>query len=138
VTGDIDVEMTFQQTEKKCCGPQDFKVLKLIGTGTYGQVYQVQKKDTKRLYAMKILRKKAVIEKQEVAHTIGERNILVKNAMTDSPFIVSLEFSFQTPTDLYLVTDYMPGGELFWHLQREGRFDEGRTKFYTAELILAL
>ncbi|KAH9204165.1 hypothetical protein DL95DRAFT_319972 [Leptodontidium sp. 2 PMI_412] len=86
--------MTFQQTEKKCCGPQDFKVLKLIGTGTYGQVYQVRKKDTKRLYAMKVLQKKAVIEKEEVAHTIRERNILVKNAMLDSPFVVGLEFSF--------------------------------------------
>ena len=58
--------------------------------------------------------------------------------MADSPFIVGLKFSFQTPTDLYLVTDYMSGGELFWHLQKEGRFDEKRAKFYIAELILAL
>ena len=58
--------------------------------------------------------------------------------MADSPFIVGLKFSFQTPTDLYLVTDYMSGGELFWHLQKEGRFNEGRAKFYIAELILAL
>jgi len=49
-----------------------------------------------------------------------------------------LKFSFQTLSDLYLVTDYMSGGELFWHLQREGRFNETRAKFYVAELILAL
>lgn len=106
--------------------------------GTFGQVYQVRKKDTQRIYAMKVLQKKVIVQKKEVAHTLGERNILVRTAMADSPFIVGLKFSFQTPTDLYLVTDYMSGGELFWHLQKEGRFNEGRAKFYIAELILAL
>lgn len=106
--------------------------------GTFGQVYQVRKKDTDRIYAMKVLSKKVIVQKKEVAHTLGERNILVRTATTDSPFIVGLKFSFQTPTDLYLVTDYMSGGELFWHLQKEGRFKEDRAKFYIAELILAL
>lgn len=87
---------------------------------------------------MKVLQKKVIVQKKEVAHTLGERNILVRTAMADSPFIVGLKFSFQTPTDLYLVTGYMSGGELFWHLQKEGRFNEGRAKFYIAELILAL
>ena len=87
---------------------------------------------------MKVLSKKVIVQKKEVAHTVGERNILVRTAMADSPFIVGLKFSFQTPTDLYLVTDYMSGGELFWHLQKEGRFNEQRAKFYIAELILAL
>jgi serine/threonine protein kinase len=136
--GEIYVEMTFQHTEKRHYGPDDFSVLKLIGKGTFGQVYQVRKKDTKRIYAMKVLQKKVIVQKKEVAHTVGERNILVRTAMADSPFIVGLKFSFQTPTDLYLVTDYMSGGELFWHLQKEGRFDEKRAKFYIAELILAL
>lgn len=136
--GEIHIEMFFQRTEKKHYGPEDFQILKLIGKGTFGQVYQVRKKDTKRIYAMKVLQKKVIVQKKEVAHTVGERNILVRTAMSDSPFIVGLKFSFQTPTDLYLVTDYMSGGELFWHLQKEGRFDEKRAKFYIAELILAL
>ena len=136
--GEIHVEITFQRTEKRHYGPEDFQILKLIGKGTFGQVYQVRKKDTKRIYAMKVLQKKVIVQKKEVAHTVGERNILVRTAMADSPFIVGLKFSFQTPTDLYLVTDYMSGGELFWHLQKEGRFDEKRAKFYIAELILAL
>lgn len=135
---EIFVEITFQRTEKRHYGPDDFEALKLIGKGTFGQVYQVRKKDTKRIYAMKVLQKKVIVQKKEVAHTVGERNILVRTATTDSPFIVGLKFSFQTPTDLYLVTDYMSGGELFWHLQKEGRFDEKRAKFYIAELILAL
>lgn len=101
-------------------------------------MYQVVKKDTQRVYAMKVLSKKVIVQKKEVAHTIGERNILVRTAMADSPFIVGLKFSFQTPTDLYLVTGFMSGGELFWHLQKEGRFNETRAKFYIAELILAL
>ncbi|KAL1971229.1 hypothetical protein VTN77DRAFT_181 [Rasamsonia byssochlamydoides] len=138
VSGEIHLEIHFEKTEKKTVGPNDFQILKLIGKGTFGQVYQVKKKDTQRIYAMKVLSKKVIIQKKEVAHTLGERNILVRTAMSASPFIVGLKFSFQTPTDLYLVTDYMSGGELFWHLQKEGRFEEARAKFYIAELILAL
>ncbi|KEY81256.1 cAMP dependent protein kinase [Aspergillus fumigatus] len=138
ISGEIHLEMLFEKTEKKQVGPNDFQILKLIGKGTFGQVYQVMKKDTHRIYAMKVLSKKVIIQKKEVAHTLGERNILVRTAMAASPFIVGLKFSFQTPTDLYLVTDYMSGGELFWHLQKEGRFQEARAKFYIAELILAL
>ena len=85
-----------------------------------------------------MLSKKVIIQKKEVAHTIGERNILVRTATADSPFIVGLKYSFQTPTDLFFVTGFMSGGELFNHLQKAGRFDEIRAKFYIAELILAL
>lgn len=137
-TGEIYVEALYQPAERKHFGPEDFQILRLIGKGTFGQVYMVRKKDTKRIYAMKVLSKKVIVQKKEVAHTVGERNILVRTALSDSPFIVGLKFSFQTPSDLYLVTDYMSGGELFWHLQKEGRFDEKRAKFYIAELILAI
>ncbi|KAE8836781.1 hypothetical protein HRS9122_06936 [Pyrenophora teres f. teres] len=138
VTGEIHLKLSFQKVEKKHYGPEDFEILKLIGKGTFGQVFQVRKRDTRRIYAMKVLSKKVIVQKKEVAHTLGERNILVRTAMADSAFIVGLKFSFQTPSDLYFVTDYMSGGELFWHLQREGRFHEARAKFYIAELILAL
>ncbi|KAI0391375.1 serine/threonine-protein kinase sck1 [Xylariaceae sp. FL0594] len=137
-TGEIYVEAIYQSTEKKHYGPDDFQILRLIGKGTFGQVYQVRKKDTHRIYAMKVLSKKVIVQKKEVAHTVGERNILVRTATSESPFIVGLKFSFQTDSDLFLVTDYMSGGELFWHLQKEGRFDEKRAKFYIAELILAI
>ncbi|CCC67202.1 hypothetical protein NCAS_0A06440 [Naumovozyma castellii] len=138
VTGDILIKWEYSSTKKRHYGPNDFEVLRLLGKGTFGQVYQVKKKDTKRIYAMKVLSKKVIVKKNEVAHTIGERNILVTTATKASPFIVGLKFSFQTPTDLYLVTDFMSGGELFWHLQKEGRFTEERAKFYIAELVLAL
>ena len=138
VTGEIRLKLAFHASGKKSFGPDDFEILKLIGKGTFGQVFQVRKRDTKRIYAMKVLSKKVIVQKKEIQHTIGERNILVRTATTESPFIVGLKFSFQTAQDLYLVTDYMSGGELFWHLQKEGRFIEERAKFYIAELILAL
>ncbi|KAF3010455.1 hypothetical protein E8E14_003174 [Neopestalotiopsis sp. 37M] len=137
-TGEIYVEVIYHGNEKRHYGPDDFQILRLIGKGTFGQVYQVRKKDTGRIYAMKVLSKKVIVQKKEVAHTVGERNILVRTATSESPFIVGLKFSFQTQQDLFLVTDYMSGGELFWHLQKEGRFDEKRAKFYIAELILAI
>jgi protein-serine/threonine kinase len=138
VTGEVQIQTYHEKIEKRHYGPEDFEILKLIGKGTFGQVYQVRKRDTNRIYAMKVLSKKVIVQKKEVAHTVGERNILVRTALTESPFIVGLKFSFQTPSDLYLVTDYMSGGELFWHLQKEGSFQEPRAKFYIAELILAL
>ena len=99
-------------------------------------MFQVRKKDTKRIYALKVLSKREIALKKEVTHTMGERKILEKSQ--DCPFLVGLKFSFQSETELFFVTDYKSGGELFWHLQREGRFTEGRAKFYVAELVLAL
>lgn len=85
---------------------------------------------------MKVLSKREIVAKKEVAHTIGERKIL--QSSLECPFLVSLKFSFQTDTELYLVTDFKSGGELFWHLQKETRFTEERARFYIAELVLAL
>ncbi|KAI5951524.1 SCH9 [Candida jiufengensis] len=138
-SGSIQINWEYTSLDnKKAYGPDDFEFLRLLGKGTFGQVFQVKKKDTSRIYAMKILSKKVIVKKKEIAHTIGERNILVRTSAAASPFIVGLKFSFQTPTDLFLVTDYMSGGELFWHLQKDGRFTEERAKFYIAELVLAL
>ncbi|KAJ7904285.1 kinase-like domain-containing protein [Mycena olivaceomarginata] len=137
VSGEMRVQVTFEQYKTRpALSPRDFEFLKLIGRGTFGKVFQVRKKDTKRIYAMKVLSKKEIVAKKEVAHTIGERKILQRSL--ESPFLVGLKFSFQTDADLYLVTDFKCGGELFWHLQRETRFSEERARFYIAELILAL
>ncbi|EIN10280.1 Pkinase-domain-containing protein [Punctularia strigosozonata HHB-11173 SS5] len=137
VTGEMRIQVRFEQFKnKRALTPRDFEFLKLIGRGTFGRVFQVRKKDTKRIYAMKVLSKKEIVAKKEVAHTIGERKILQRSL--ECPFLVGLKFSFQTEVDLYLVTDFKSGGELFWHLQRETRFSEERARFYIAELILAL
>jgi protein-serine/threonine kinase len=137
VTGEIWIQITFTAMRNKVhLKPSDFEFLKLIGRGTFGRVFQVRKRDTKRIYAMKVLSKKEIVAKKEVAHTIGERKILQRSL--ECPFLVGLKFSFQTEKELYFVTDYKCGGELFWHLQKEGRFSEDRARFYIAELVLAL
>ncbi|KDN49588.1 kinase-like protein [Tilletiaria anomala UBC 951] len=134
--GEIRIQIAYEKTAQKKLTPADFEYMKLIGRGTFGRVFQVRKKDTKRIYAMKVLSKREIAIKKEVTHTMGERKILEKSL--DCPFLVGLKFSFQSDTELFFVTDYKSGGELFWHLQREGRFTEERARFYIAELVLAL
>lgn len=136
VRGEIRVQISYERLAAKRLTPGDFEYLKLIGRGTFGRVFQVRKKDTKRIYAMKVLSKREIALKKEVTHTMGERKILEKSL--DCPFLVGLKFSFQSEQELYFVTDYKSGGELFWHLQREGRFTEERARFYIAELVIAL
>ncbi|KAF9294696.1 hypothetical protein BGZ88_003507 [Linnemannia elongata] len=136
VTGEIRVTIKYQAIESRHLSTSDFDILRVLGVGSFGKVYQVRKKDTGRIYAMKVLVKKQVIEQKQVEHTIAERNVLVQ--ALQSPFIVGLKFSFQTPTKLYLVQDFMNGGELFFHMQNEGTFSEPRARFYVAELVLAL
>ncbi|KAG0045660.1 hypothetical protein BGZ83_009107 [Gryganskiella cystojenkinii] len=136
VTGEIRVTIKYQAIESRHLSTADFDILRVLGVGSFGKVYQVRKKDTGRIYAMKVLVKKQVIEQKQVEHTIAERNVLVQ--ALQSPFIVGLKFSFQTPTKLYLVQDFMNGGELFFHMQNEGTFSEARARFYAAELVLAL
>lgn len=92
-------------------------------------------KGTNNLYAMKVLKKEEISEKQQEVHTKTEREILEK---ISNPFIVKLHFAFQTPDKLYFVLDFVNGGELFSHLRREKMFAESRAKFYAAEIILAL
>ena len=135
--GEVRLELKYERlSSKRRLTPADFEYLKLIGRGTFGRVFQVRKKDTRRIYAMKVLSKREIAIKKEVTHTMGERRILEKSL--DCPFLVGLKFSFQSELELYFVTDYKSGGELFWHLQREGRFTEDRARFYIAELVLAL
>lgn len=113
----------------------DFELLKVVGKGSFGKVMQVKKKDTGKIYAMKVLKKQHLVARKQVAHTQTERRVLEN---IDHPFIVSLRFAFQTASKLYMVLDYFTGGELFFHLKNHGRFSEARAKFYAAEIVLAL
>ena len=100
---------------------EDFDLLKVIGKGSFGKVMQVRKKDSNRIYAMKILKKAHIVERDEVSHTLAERMVLAK---IQHPFIVNLKYSFQSPEKLYLALAFVNGGELFFHLQTDGRFSE--------------
>lgn len=113
----------------------DFEMMKVVGKGSYGKVMQVRKRDTGKIYAMKVLKKQMLVAKKQVVHTQTERRVL---ELIDHPFLVSLRFAFQTETKLYMVLDYFSGGELFFHLKHGGAFNEARAKFYAAEITLAL
>ncbi|KAF9433770.1 AGC protein kinase Gad8 [Entomortierella beljakovae] len=135
-TGKVRVQVAFKRDSANTPLTIDaFDLLKVIGKGSFGKVMQVRKRDTSRIYAMKIIRKAHIISRSEVNHTLAERTVL---AQINNPFIVPLKFSFQSPEKLYLVLAFVNGGELFHHLQREGRFSEERSRFYAAELMCAL
>lgn len=133
--GDLALSIDFKPILKPHLSITDFDLLKVIGKGSFGKVMQVVKKDTKQIYALKTLRKQHIISRMEVTHTLAERTVLARIL---NPFIVPLKFSFQSPEKLYLVLSFINGGELFWHLQREGRFSMNRLRFYVAELLTAL
>lgn len=116
-------------------GLKDFTLMNVIGKGSYGKVMLVKLKGKDTVYAMKILRKANIIERNQVEHTKTERNVL---EIVSHPFIVNLICAFQTPTKLYFVLEYCPGGELFFHLSRNQRFSENRCRFYATEILLAL
>lgn len=87
------------------------------------------------LFAMKILRKTHLVKRRQIERTRTERKVL---SVVDHPFIMKLHYAFQTEDKLYLVLDYCPGGELFFHLSRFRKFPERVAKFYAAQLLLAL
>lgn len=132
--GQLHVQVSYK-SEQASLNMEAFELLKVIGKGSFGKVMQVRKKDTSRIYALKTIRKAHIVSRSEVTHTLAERTVL---AQVNNPFIVPLKFSFQSPDKLYLVLAFVNGGELFHHLQREGRFNEERSRFYAAELLCAL
>ena len=113
----------------------DFEKLKLIGKGSFGEVYLAKFKNNNQLYAMKILDKKTIISYNQEEHTKAERDLMVK---VDCPFIVDIKFAFQNKQNLYLLTEFMQGGELFFHLYRDKRFTNEKARFYSIEIILAI
>ncbi|XP_014210925.1 ribosomal protein S6 kinase beta-1-like [Copidosoma floridanum] len=133
------VTISEQNVGREKVGQNDFQICKVIGRGGYGKVFQVRKttgNDNGTLFAMKVLRKASIIRNQkDTAHTKAERNIL---EAVKHPFIVDLMYAFQTGGKLYLILEYMCGGELFRHLNYEGIFLEDTACFYLSEIILAL
>ncbi|KAL0276314.1 UNVERIFIED_CONTAM: hypothetical protein PYX00_003907 [Menopon gallinae] len=123
-------------TERSHAKPTDFEFLKIIGQGSFGKVLLARHKTENKYYAVKVLNKGQVIRKNEAKHIMTERNVLLKTH--NHPFLVSLHYSFQTPEKLYFVLDYVNGGELFFHLQKERVFTESRSRFYAAEMACAL
>ena len=114
---------------------KDFKIIKNLGKGAFGKVYLVFNSNMEKYFAMKTLKKEFIKKRKQIIHTKTEREILEK---IDNPFIAKLFFAFQNKENLFIITEYMPGGELFYHIVKEKYFSEQRTKFYLCEIILAL
>ena len=114
---------------------EDFKTLKTLGKGSFGKVYLVKNINTDKIYAMKVLDKQFVIQKKQISHTKTERIALEK---LKHPFIVKLRYAFQDIINLYFITEFLQGGELFFHLRKNSGYKEKAVKFYMSQVLLAL
>ena len=113
----------------------DFEYIRVLGRGTFGKVQLVKFKRDGQIYTMKSMKKEVLQEHEHVEQSIVERDIYIK---TRHPFLVSAHYSFQTADSIFLILDYVPGGELFERLKQENKFEESRAKLYAAEIMLAL
>uniref|UniRef100_A0A4W3J8J2 Serine/threonine-protein kinase Sgk1 n=1 Tax=Callorhinchus milii TaxID=7868 RepID=A0A4W3J8J2_CALMI len=131
-----DVEECAHTKARSCKVNNSTKVMPYLNLLLHTQVLLAKRKHDDEFYAVKVLQKKAILKKKEEKHIMSERNVLLKNVK--HPFLVGLHYSFQTADKLYFVLDYINGGELFYHLQRERCFLEPRARFYAAEIASAL
>jgi len=129
-----EFEDKWKKNPTNTAGLDDFERIKTLGTGSFGRVMIVQHKPTKEYYAMKILDKQKVVKLKQVEHTLNEKRILQAISF---PFLVSLRFHFKDNSYLYMVLEYVPGGEMFSHLRKVGRFSEPHSRFYAAQIVLA-
>lgn len=113
----------------------DFEIQRTLGTGSFGRVHLVRSVHNNRFYAMKVLRKAQVVKMKQVAHTNDERRILKK---VNFPFFIRLWGTFQDSNNLFMVMEYIEGGELFSLLRKSRRFPSPVAKFYASEVVLAL
>lgn len=115
---------------------EDFDLIQTLGKGAYGKVLLVERKSKRGVfYAMKIIRKEKLIRLNQIKNAKTEKYILQNIC---HPHIVSLKHAFQTQTKIYLVMEFMKGGDLFQNLKKVGRFTETQVKFFVACLILGL
>ncbi|KAL2829960.1 kinase-like domain-containing protein [Aspergillus cavernicola] len=118
-------------------GLDHFNFLAVLGKGNFGKVMLAETKSTKKLYAIKVLKKEFIIENDEVESTKSEKRVFLVANKERHPFLLNLHACFQTETRVYFVMEYISGGDLMLHIQR-GQFGLKRAQFYSAEVLLAL
>ena len=118
----------------------DFQLLSVLGKGNFGKVMLAEEKSTKKLYAIKVLKKEFIIQNDEVESTRSEKRVfMTANSYRTGthPFLVGLHSCFQTESRIYFVMEYINGGDLMLHIQRQ-LFSPERARFYAIEVLLAL
>lgn len=128
-------EKKYAYKRRKRLRVDDFEKIKVIGRGAFGEVRVVRKKDTSEIMAMKVMKKSEMVKKNQVAHIRAERDVL---ALADNPWVVKLHFSFQDDANLYLVMEFLQGGDLMTVLMDKDILSEEATRFYIAEIALAI
>lgn len=129
-----NTQMLYNHGKKEIC-IEDFDQLKILGQGAFGKVVLAQKKDNSRIYAIKILKKREILATDQLEHTLAEKLIL---SHVNHPFLVGLEYAFQTDERIYFVMEFMKGGELFQHMRKVKKFTEKQAKFFAACVTLGL
>ncbi|CEP16944.1 hypothetical protein [Parasitella parasitica] len=114
---------------------KNFTLIRTLGTGSFGRVHLAKSNMNQRFYAIKVLRKADIVKLKQVEHTKNERSIL---SSVKYKFIVNLWGTFQDDANLYLIMDYVPGGELFSFMRKSIRLQEDVAKFYAAEVLLTI
>ncbi|RPD56978.1 hypothetical protein L226DRAFT_547186 [Lentinus tigrinus ALCF2SS1-7] len=118
-------------------GFDDFNFLAVLGKGAFGKVMLAEEKKTNGLYAIKVLKKEFIIDNDEVESTRSEKRVFLATARERHPFLLEMHACFQTETRVYFVMEYVCGGDLMLHIQRE-LFSHRQAKFYASEVLLAL
>ncbi|XP_016058483.1 PREDICTED: protein kinase C iota type [Miniopterus natalensis] len=117
-------------------GLQDFDLLRVIGRGSYAKVLLVRLKKTDRIYAMKVVKKELVNDDEDIDWVQTEKHVFEQ--ASNHPFLVGLHSCFQTESRLFFVIEYVNGGDLMFHMQRQRKLPEEHARFYSAEISLAL
>merc|ERR1719285_1308674 len=114
----------------------DFDLIKVIGRGSYAKVLMVELKSTKRIYAMKVIKKELVTDDEDIDWVQTEKHVF--ETASNHPFLVGLHSCFQTASRLFFVIEFVRGGDLMFHMQRQRRLPEEHARFYSSEICLAL
>ncbi|EGR31045.1 protein kinase domain protein, partial [Ichthyophthirius multifiliis] len=130
-----NVEELQQQNNNYQIQKSNFNLYFIIGKGGFGKVWKVDNKKTRKMYAMKEMSKALIITKKSINSVLNEKKLL---SQLNHPFLVNMHYSFQDRDNLYLIMDFMEGGDLRYHIAKQKRFTEEQTKFFVVNILLGL